>query len=679
MWQRLSIRTQLTLLMLALITLIEIATLGLVIWFDTKERQSLAIEQATTLGHSLNNDLLKVLLNANVDALSDISFRIEGFKSVDALQLENNDKQPIFAYGEQQYLSGKKSAPLLTEKPHFDPSGRLFIKLPVKTDGYTLGEVVIVINPEQYITRIKENFITLLWIFPIELLIGFFIAWRISLYYSKPFEVLVGAIQKNDIEGSHFIEVSTAYKNEIGLLFSGYNRMISKIINTTKILKYRSNHDSLTGLLNRYAIEQEIEKALQDEDAESHVLISLDLDQFKNINDSIGYIAGDELLQLVAHYCSNYLPKSTCIARVGGDDFFFLLKKTSKQQAVKVATKLLNELSDFRFAWKGESLSVSASMGLVAFKPFEYTLTELIKTTDVAFYAAKSKGQNKIHVHESNPKDVKPCLNEIKIASFIKEALKEGPARFELFAQDIVPLQKESNKISYEILIRLWDANNDMIFPDNFLPTAERYQLMVDIDIFVLTTYLTTICMHPQHVESLHSVHINLAGGTLNHPDFQACVRDSINKYDFPWDKLELEITETSSIGNLVQAQEFIEFCKQAGIGFALDDFGTGMSSFEYLKNLPFDVIKIDGSFVRDMLTDPFDHAMIRYTHEMSKLRNQETVAEYVETQADVDELRKIGITYGQGYFLGKPRPLASWLVSPEAEKENLMLKKAHR
>ncbi len=663
MWQRLSIRSQLTLLMVLLLTFIEIATLTLVNWFDIKDRQTLAIEQATTLGQSLNNDLLKALLNSNVDTLSDISFRIEGFKSVDALQLDNNNDFPVFAYGKQNYLTKNKLVPLLSNKPYFDSAGRLFIKLPVMADNDPLGTVIIVINPKQYNTHIKQNFVTLLWIFPIELIIGFIIAWRISLYYSKPFEALADAIQQNDIENNTFIKIKTIYKNEIGLLFSGYNQMISKIIKTTKKLQYQSQHDSLTGLPNRFAIEKEIETSLQDEHATSHVLINLDLDQFKNINDLVGHVAGDELLQLIAHYCQQNLPETACIARVGGDDFFILLKNTSKQQGIDIATLLLKGLSDFRFVWKGKALSVSASIGLVTFKPFEYTLTNLIKTADVAFYTAKSKGQNKLYVHEDNPINNEQHNTEIQIASYIKEALKDGPSRFELYAQDIVPLQKETNKVSYEILLRMWDENNNFLPPDSFLPTAERYQLMVDIDIHVLTTYLTTICSHPKHIHNLHSVHINLAGGTLNHTDFQDCVKNAIQNFNFPWEKLELEITETSAIGNLVQAQEFIQFCKQQGIGFALDDFGTGMSSFEYLKNLPFDVVKIDGSFVRDMLTDPVDHAMIRYTHEISKLRNQETVAEYVETQADVDELRKIGITYGQGYFLGKPRPLTQWLT----------------
>jgi len=661
MWQRLSIRTQLTLLMLLLITIIEIATLSLVNWFDIKERQSLAIEQANTLSHSLNNDLLKALLNNRADILSDINFRIEGFKSVDAIQLYNKENKAVFSYGEQKYLTTNNDS-LNIGSPVFDSSGRLFIKTAVKADGFSFGKVIIVINPKQYNTRIKENFITLLWIFPIELLIGFIIAWRISLYYTKPFETLAEAIGINNIENNIFKKIETIAKNEIGLLFSGYNQMISKIQETTKTLRYQSYHDSLTGLLNRHAIEKEINIALQDTKSTSHILLNIDLDQFKNINDSVGHIAGDELLQLVAHHFTNSLPINAIIARVGGDDFFILFKNTSIQEGIKLAEALLQQMSDFRFVWEGETLSISATIGLVAFKPFEYTLTNLIKTLDVAFYTAKSKGQNKLHIHEPSQKQEEKLNTEIHIARYIKEALKEGPSRFELFAQDIVPLQYETNKISYEILLRMWDSNNDFLPPDSFLPTAERYQLMVDVDIFVLKTYLNSVNKQKNHLNKLHSVHINLAGGTLNNPDFQSCVKELIKTVDFPWQRLELEVTETSSIGNLVQAQEFIQFCKQQGIGFALDDFGTGMSSFEYLKNLPFDIVKIDGSFVRDMLTDPVDHAMIRYTHEISKLRNQETVAEYVETKEDVEELRKIGITYGQGYYLGKPRPLTEWL-----------------
>lgn len=656
MWQRLSIRTQLTLLMVLLLTFVELGTLSLVNWFDIKERQSIATEQADTLGRSLNNDLLSALLNTNADILSNINFRIEGFKSVDAIQLFNKENKAIFSYGNNMYISDEISSSLELDIPHVDSSGRLFIKRSVSADDYVYGAAIIVINPEQYNTRIKENFITLLWIFPVELFIGIIIAWRISLRYSKPFETIATAMQENDIENNKFKNVETTFKNEIGLLFNGYNKMISKIIKTTKVLRYQSHHDSLTGLYNRFAIEKEIESVLQDESLKSNVLINLDLDQFKAVNDSAGHVAGDELLKILAHALKQNVPPDSVIARVGGDDFFILLKNTEYQEGIETAKSLLQELSDFRFVWQAETLSISASIGLVVFHPFEYTLTNLIKAADIAFYNAKAKGQNKLHVYDENDKDEKQLSSEIQIAGYIKEALKDGPARFELYAQDIVPLQRDSAKVSYEILIRMFDSHGNFLPPDEFLPIAERYQLMIDIDKHVLTSYLDIISANPQHLEELESVHINLAGGTLNQVEFQDCVKEAIEKYTFPWERLELEVTETSSIGNLLQAQEFINFCKQHGIGFALDDFGTGMSSFEYLKNLPFNIVKIDGSFVRDMLSDPVDHAMIRYTHEISKLRNQETVAEYVETEADVNELRKIGITYGQGYFLGKPR-----------------------
>ncbi len=186
---------------------------------------------------------------------------------------------------------------------------------------------------------------------------------------------------------------------------------------------------------------------------------------------------------------------------------------------------------------------------------------------------------------------------------------------------------------------------------------------MVDIDRYVLSTYLSTVSQYPDHIARLHIAHVNLAGGSLNHPDFQQGLKQLMVQFDFPWHKLALEVTETSAVGDLSQAIGFIRDCQTMGIEFALDDFGTGMSSFEYLKHLPFDVVKIDGSFIKDMHKDPLDLAVIRYIHEISQLRQQETVAEYVETAEDVAALRQIGITYGQGYFLGKPKPLRDWLA----------------
>lgn len=664
MWQKLSIRNQLISLIAILLIIVELTTLAMVTWFDRQERRTIAVEQAVTLGRSLNNDLLRALISPEADIYSDIAFRISGFKSVDALVLFNENNEAVLSHGDLDYTNELKGKKLLLGQSWFSNKDRLFLQIPVEADDYAFGQALIVINPEQYQTRLYEHYFTLLLIFPLLVFIGLTIAWKISWLFTRPFRALAEAMKNNNIQKNEYQSVSTQAKNEVRSLFDGYNGMISQVKKTTDLLHYRSRHDSLTGLYNRYAIEQEILDVLKshNKEDEHHALLSIDLDHFKLINDSVGHTAGDELLKMIAHHLKYDIPENMTLARIGGDDFFLLIKQISKKNAIDFAHQQLERLKDFRFFWDGNAITVSASIGMVLFKPCEYTLEELIKTVDIAFYTAKATGHNKLHVYNAENKDSNQTSNDIATAGFIKEALQDGPSRFELFAQDIVPLQYEDDKIAYEVLIRMWDSNNQFMPPDSFLSTAERYNMMVDIDIFVLTTYLKTVCQHPEHIAQLHSAHINLAGGTLNNPDFQETVKEAIETFDFPWERLELEITETSAVGNLAQASEFINYCRSKGIGFALDDFGTGMASFEYLKNLPFNVVKIDGSFVRDMLTDPVDHAMIRYTHDISQLRNQETVAEYVETEEDVQELRQIGITYGQGYYLGKPRPLDDWI-----------------
>ncbi len=674
-WQKLSIRNQLTMLIVILIIFIELGTLSLLFWFDKQERQTIATEQSQTLLRSLNHDLLKALFSPNTDTYADISFRISGFKSVKSLLVLDNEEKAVFTYGDsklantitqQANQSGSESSieasKLKLGELKFTDSGHLLLKTAISADDYTYGYALIIIDSSKYKTKSTEHLLLLLFIFPFELMIGFIIARKISSSYTSPFKQLATAMQNNDVARNIFHTVESQEKNEIGSLFNGYNQMIRKIKDTTEEMRYQSEHDNLTGLLNRYAIEKKLTHVLQNEQYQHNVLLSVDLDQFKLINDSVGHAAGDELLKMIAHSCSERVADKATIARIGGDDFFILFEGLNEQQGTEYAEDILKSLNDFRFIWEGEVISVSGSIGMICFKPFEYTLQALIKSVDAAFYSAKAIGKNKLHIYHPGDKKSEQFNTEIKVASFIKEALKNGPSRFELYAQDIVPLQETTDKISYEVLIRMFDNQDNFLPPDSFLAIAERYQMMVDIDIFVLTTYLNMVTSQPQHINKLSSVHINLAGGTLNHPDFQAALKSAINHYDFPWERLELEITETSAVGNLNKANDFIRYCKAQGIGFALDDFGTGMASFEYLKNLPFDVVKIDGSFVRDMLTDPVDHAMIRYTHDISQLRGQETVAEYVETKEDVDELRRIGITYGQGYFLGKPRPLTQWI-----------------
>lgn len=660
MWNRFRIKTQLIVFMTLIVIVVEASTLFLILNVQKKENQQNALSQTNAITQSLNNDLLNFILNPNADVLSDITFRLSAFKEIRGVILYDENKKAIFQYGDTKELA-KEQLVIFEEKTIFRDE-HLFVKKEISADNYTLGFELIDVDLSSFKQKEEQITYTLLSIFPFALLFGFIMSLILSKSYTKPFINLLSAMKESDPTNNKITTVKTTANNEIKELFDGFNFQMKQIYKSSKKLQFQVSHDQLTGIYNRFYIEDQLKNALKDENTEAYNLLYIDLDQFKFINDSAGYEAGDELLRMIASEYSTSLPKNSIFARVDGDGFMVLLKNSSSKEGVKYLEKSLEKLRDFRFVWEGETYSISASIALIYFKPFEYTLKELLKATNTTLYTAKDKGRNKFHIYDPSDAIAQRFNTELETAALIKEALSNGPSRFELFAQDIVPLQKESSKVSYEILIRMWDKDNNFISPMDFLPTAERYQLMAEIDMFVFWTYLETVIENKEHIDSLHSVHINLAGSTLNNPDFQEKVKKAIKHFNFPWEKLELEITESSAIGNFNQANEFITWLKLQNIGLALDDFGTGMASFEYLKSLPFDVVKIDGSFVKDMHTDPIDKAVIKYIQEIAQLKGQETVAEYIETKEDVEELRALGITYGQGYFLGKPRALNSWL-----------------
>lgn len=660
-WRSLSIRIQLILLLAILLAIVQFGSLGVTYWFDIKERKTLAVEQAETLGRSLNHDLLKAILNPQADSYADIAFRLSGFHSVSSLSILDQHGKQIYQYHKNGKPPEVDAAFETTGEPYFSQDF-LYLRQSLDADGYSFGLVDYVIDLSSYKTRLDEHLLTLIFIFPLELMIGLLMAWWISRTYTLPFTELAVAMQDSDVEENRFQKVSNKSKNELGILYDGYNSMVRHIEKKTSELIYLSEHDSLTGLYNRYAVEKNIANHLKLDSVDSHVLMLMDLDRFKLINDAVGHVAGDELLKQISLICQQVLPDNTMIGRVGGDDFYILLPATTEEIAINYARSLLTRLQDYRFVWESGEFNVSASIGMVSFCSREYTMAALVTAVDTAFYAAKTKGRNQLHIYRHDDNRVQQYNEDIQISSIISEALQGGPANFELYAQDIVPLQYSTDELSYEILLRMRDSHGELCMPGQFLPTAERYQLMTEIDTHVLWKYLETVCGKHEHLEKLAFVNINLAGASLNHPDFQHKLRAAIDKFDFPWSKLVLEVTETSAVGNLLMASDFIRYCRDSGIRVALDDFGTGMASFEYLKQLPFDVVKIDGSFVRDMLVDPVDNATVSYVHNISKLRQQETIAEFIENEEHLQALKEIGIDYGQGYHLGKPRPLSEWL-----------------
>ena len=658
MWNRLTIKWQLVFFMTLIVFFVQSAILLTVYKLQNEQSKDAAITQVSSISQALKNDFIKISFR-DTTAPADMTTKLSAFNDIHGIIYIDSDEIPRYQYGDAKNL--KMHTKQLLQKSKFLQGNTLYIKEELLSDSVSYGYLLIETDLSLHQKRVDEMIVSILKIFPIALLLGFIISLFLGGSYTRPFKELLNSMKKSKPENADIFLVQTDAKNEIKELFDGYNKLMQDVTDSTKKLHYQADHDKVTGIYNRSYIEKKLLEALKNPEPVKYTLLYLHLDDIRVINNTAGYQAGDELLKMITSEYKILLPENAIFSKVDGFAFMVLLQNSTVEESKEFIQISLEKLHDFRFTWESKSYSVSATIGAVIFKPFEYTLTELIKAITSAEHSARMVGNNKAHIFNPDDDISQRYNKELETASFIKEALDAGPSRFELFAQDIVPLQYETDKFSYEILIRMWDKDNNFIPPDNFLPTANRYQQMHEIDVWVLWTYLDTVTQSPEHIERLHSAHVNLAGSSLTHPDFQAKVKEAVTHFSFPWHKLELEVTETSAVGNFNQANEFIMWLKNVGIGLALDDFGTGMASFEYLKSMPFDVVKIDGSFVKDMHTDPTDRAVIKYIHEIAELNSQETVAEYVETQEDVDRLKEIGITYGQGYFLGKPKPLNDW------------------
>ena len=659
MWNKLNIKWQLVFFMTAIVLLVQSAILYTVYNLQNAQSKESAITQVNAISQALKDDFIKIsFLDASAPA--DMTKKLRAFNDVHGLLYVDTQGTPRYKFGTITNIQTNKKQILSQKKVIL--GNALLIQEELIDDGVNYGYLLIDTDLSLHQKRVDEILFSILKIFPVALLLGFIISLFLGESYTRPFKQLLNAMKKSNPTQDKIVLVQTDAQNEIKEIFDGYNSLMQEVASSSKQLYFQANHDRVTGIKNRFFIEKALDDALQDTSTSEYALFYIDLDQMSFVKDAAGYQAGDALLKMLVDAYSKILLPNSLFARVDESGLMILQKMKSKEEILEFLEKSLEKLRDFRFSWEGQSYSISANIGLVFFKPFEYTLTELVKALNSTTHYAKAQGKNKGHIYNPDDTISQRYNKELETASFIKEALDAGPSRFELFAQDIVPLQYETEQVSYEILIRMWDKDNNFIPPDNFLPTAQRYHQMHEIDIWVLWTYLESVTKHPEHIENLHSAHINLAGSSLTHPDFQAKVKEAVVHFNFPWNKLELEVTETSAVGNFSEANAFIVWLKNVGIGLALDDFGTGMASFEYLKSMPFDVVKIDGSFVKDMHTDPIDKAVIKYIHEITELKGQETVAEYVETQEDVDTLTEIGITYGQGYFLGKPKPLQDWL-----------------
>ena len=427
-----------------------------------------------------------------------------------------------------------------------------------------------------------------------------------------------------------------------------------------RALSYQASHDALTGLINRREFDNRLHTAvLTAQRGEGvHALLYIDLDQFKVVNDTCGHQAGDRLLRDITGLLQSRVRAADTIARLGGDEFGVLLENCTVEQSTRIAEGVRRAIHDYRFTWGAITLSVGASVGVVQISSETESVANLMSAADIACYAAKDEGRNRIHLYEADGLS-HPRHREMHWVARVTRAAEEN--RLELFYQPIRPVTPREAPSFNELLVRLRDDDGRLVPPGEFIPAAERYNVMSVIDRWVVSRALQFLGEWRARGIALPLLAVNLSGTSLNDQSFIDFVLRHVEDSSLAR-ALCFEITETAAVTNLSNVAFVMRELKTRGCKFSLDDFGTGLSSFMYLKSLPVDFLKIDGQFVRRIADDPVDRSMVEAVCKVGRTLGIETVAECVEVQSVLDELGRIGVDYAQGFFVANPLPIAQLL-----------------
>lgn len=448
-------------------------------------------------------------------------------------------------------------------------------------------------------------------------------------------------------------------------------------------LSWQATHDALTGLANRREFEFRLEQALNGLSRQSsrHSLMFLDLDQFKLVNDTCGHAAGDELLRHICALLQSGLREGDTLARLGGDEFGILLENCPPDVAEKIAENLRETVQNLHFVWKTRPFMTSVSIGLVHISQLPTSLEGSLRAADMACYMAKEKGRNRVQVYHADDTELSVRFGEMAWVQRLHMALEEN--RFCLYSQEIAGLAPTAARGAHiEVLLRLQDEAGRIILPDSFIPAAERYGLMTTLDRWVVQNVFKVIAQcvaesPPGEEVPLALCAINLSGSSIGDDEFLEFLQEQFRRFGIAPSLICFEITETSAIANLGSAIRFINELKALGCRFSLDDFCAGMSSFAYLKHLPVDFLKIDGSFVKDMLDDPINRAMVEVINHIGHVMGKQTIAEFVETPLIEQALMEIGVDFAQGYLIERPQPFTCDSLRRNDERLRPLLFKA--
>lgn len=467
-----------------------------------------------------------------------------------------------------------------------------------------------------------------------------------------------------DGEQEHSVEITASPIRGPGSSISGTVVVfhdVGEIRGLTRQMSYQATHDPLTGLINRREFERRLDEGMDSAHAEEavHMLFYMDLDRFKAVNDSCGHLAGDNMLREVAGLIKEQVRDSDFVGRLGGDEFGALLIGCPIEKARQIATDICNAIADYRFVWKDKIFNIGISIGLVEISHISGSIQDVMSAADSACYVAKQQGRGQVHVYSARDEAIARERGDIQWLRALQAALHDDS--FELAVQPIIAMSGgvESGP-SVEVFIRLPDSHGRIADTAEFLRPAERYQLMPQIDRWVINATLMAISSNEIKVSSGRSCAINLSGQTLGDESFLAFVVDTLDRSGVAPSNICFEVTESAILSNVQHAQRFIEVLHGIGCEFSLDDFGSGLGSFSSLKHLPIDYLKIDGTYTRNLLTDPVNQEMVGAMIKLARTMHFRIVAEQVEQQEDFDWLRDSGIDFAQGNFIEAPVPLGS-------------------
>ena len=444
-------------------------------------------------------------------------------------------------------------------------------------------------------------------------------------------------------------------------------RLMSHIVGKVEYVVEQS-FDSMTGLMNRGGFEAQLHESMKavSESGDEHQLIYFDIDNTQLVNDTFGRNAGDEVIKRFAQIIERQLPKNAVATRLTGNDFVILLAHSSVDDALELTARIRNHRHELRYLQGDKSLQVTFSVGI---SKFDANITEgdALTAARIACDTAKDHGRDRVEVHDQQNQSIIQRYDDMSLVAQIQKTLDADG--FEMLAQPIVALSKENKIERFEILLRMMDKDGNRIASNAFFSAAERYQLMPQIDRWVISNTLSRLAEHTDYLEKNGAIFaINLSGQSLGDDDILNFIEEEIDASGVPSESLCFEVTESAAVSSRHKAQIFIDTLRERGCKFSLDDFGAGLSSFAYLKNFKVDTLKIDGGFIRDITDNQISESMVAAITQVAKVMELETVAEYVETEKSKTLITKLGVDYAQGHAVGKPTPFDGILADISAK-----------